>query len=199
MCGIVWAYTGEPDEAEEVFKPIRAFLKPAFDFVGPLPHPVLQSIFDGLLPTGLQWYWRADFIKELSDEAIQKHIEFGKAMPTPLSTMHLYPINGAAGRVRNSDTAWCYRDATWAMVIAGIDPDPANKEIISNWARQYWDAIHPYSAGGAYVNFMMEEGEERVKACYKDNYEKLAKVKAKYDPNNLFRVNQNIKPGTASN
>jgi FAD/FMN-containing dehydrogenase len=199
MCGIVWAYTGATDEAEEVFKPIRAFLKPAFDFVGPLPHPVLQSIFDGLLPTGLQWYWRADFIKELSDEAIKKHIEFGKAMPTPLSTMHLYPINGAAGRVRNSDTAWCYRDATWAMVIAGIDPDPANKEIISNWARQYWDAIHPYSAGGAYVNFMMEEGEERVKACYKDNYEKLAKVKAKYDPNNLFRVNQNIKPGTASN
>ena len=162
--------------------------------MGPIPLPALQSLFDGLLPTGLQWYWRADFVNELSDEAIKKHISFGETMPTPLSTMHLYPINGAVSRVKNTDTAWDYRDATWAMVIVGIDPDPANKEKITTWTKQYWEALHPYSAGGAYVNFMMDEGEDRVKATYGDNYERLVTIKNKYDPNNLFRVNQNIKP-----
>jgi hypothetical protein len=106
----------------------------------------------------------------------------------------MYPINGAASKVRKKATAWSYRDATWAMVIAGIDPDPANKDIITNWARDYWNALHPYSAGGAYINFMMEEGEDRIKATYGGNYKKLVKVKTKYDPQNLFRVNQNIKP-----
>ena len=194
MCGVVWSYTGPMEKGEEVFKPIRAFKTPALDFVGPLPQPVLQSLFDGLLPAGLQWYWRADFVNELSDEAIEKHISFGKTMPTPLTTMHLYPINGAAARVDKAATAWNYRDATWAMVIVGIDPDPANKDIITTWTKQYWEALHPYSAGGAYVNFMMDEGEDRVKATYGDNYERLVAIKNKYDPNNLFRVNQNIKP-----
>lgn len=194
MCGIIWSYTGPLEKAEEIFKPIRAFKTPALDFVGPLPHPAMQSLFDGLLPPGLQWYWRADFVKELSDEAIEKHISFGKTMPTPLSTMHLYPINGAASRVANEDTAWSYRDSTWAMVIAGIDPDPANNEKISAWSKQYWEALHPYSAGGAYVNFMMDEGADRVKAAYRDNYDRLVTIKNKFDPNNLFRVNQNIKP-----
>ena len=115
-------------------------------------------------------------------------------MPTPLSTMHLYPINGVASRIGNNETPWNYRNATWAMVIAGIDPDPANNDKISKWAKDYWEALHPYSAGGAYINFMMEEGEDRVKATYGDNYERLTAIKAKYDPHNLFRVNQNIKP-----
>ncbi|TKC63605.1 FAD-binding oxidoreductase [Pedobacter hiemivivus] len=194
MCGIVWAYTGPMENAEETFKPIRAFKTPALDFVGPIPQPALQSMFDGLYPTGLQWYWRADFVKELSDEAITAHIKFGNELPTMHSTMHLYPINGAASRFSNTDTPWAYRDATWAMVIVGVDPDPANKEKITTWTKQYWEAVHPYSAGGAYVNFMMDEGEERVKATYRENYERLVKIKNKYDLNNLFRVNQNIKP-----
>jgi FAD/FMN-containing dehydrogenase len=106
----------------------------------------------------------------------------------------MYPINGAASKVGKNDTPWAYRDANWAMIIGGIDPDPANKEKITKWAKEYWKALHPYSAGGAYVNFMMEEGEDRVKASYRDNYDRLAKIKNKYDPHNLFRVNQNIKP-----
>jgi hypothetical protein len=194
MCGIIWSYSGPLDKAEEVFKPIRAFLKPALDFVGQIPHPVLNSMFDALLPPGLQWYWAPDFVKELSDEAIKEHVKFGKIMPTDLSAMHMYPINGAASRVGKNDTPWAYRDANWAMIIGGIDPDPANKDKIIKWAKDYWKALHPYSAGGAYVNFMMEEGEDRVKASYKDNYEQLVKIKNKYDPHNLFRVNQNIKP-----
>jgi FAD/FMN-containing dehydrogenase len=195
MCGIVWAYSGPLEKAEEIFKPIRAFKLPALDFVGPLPHPALQGMFDALYPTGLQWYWRADFVKELTDEAIAKHFKFGKELPTMLSSMHMYPVNGAASRVSNKDTAWSYRDATWAMVIVGVDPDPANKEKISTWTKRYWEeALHPFSAGGAYVNFMMDEGEERVKATYGNNYGRLVTIKNKYDPNNLFRVNQNIKP-----
>jgi FAD/FMN-containing dehydrogenase len=194
MCGIVWCYTGPLDKAEEVFKPIRSFKKPAFELVGPLPHPVLQSLFDPLYPAGYQWYWKADFIKELNDEAIAQHVKHGSRLPTPLSTSHYYPVSGAAGRVATGDTPWSYRDANWAHVIVGVDPDPANKDRITAWARDYWDAVHPYSAGGAYLNFIMDEGEERVKASYKGSYERLAKIKKKYDPANLFRVNQNIKP-----
>ena len=194
MCGVIWSYSGPMDKAEELFKPIRNFLKPALDLAGPLPFPVLQTLFDPLLPPGLQWYWSPDFVNELSDQAIKEHVRYGSEMPTALSTMHLYPINGAASKVGKNDTAWAYRDANWAMIIAGIDPDPANKDIITNWAKEYWKALHPYSAGGAYVNFMMDEGQDRVKASYKDNYDKLVTVKNKYDPDNLFRVNQNIVP-----
>jgi FAD/FMN-containing dehydrogenase len=197
MCGVVWAYTGMLTKGEETFKPIRAFKKAALDLVGPLPQPSLQSMFDALYPPGLQWYWRADFVKELSDEAIAQHIHFGNALPSMHSTMHLYPINGAASRVAKSATAWSYRDAIWAQVMVGVDPDPANNDKIISWTKSYYDALHPYSAGGAYVNFLMDdEGEERVKATYGDNYERLVVIKNKYDADNLFRVNQNIKPTT---
>ena len=195
MCGVIWAYAGDMTKAEETFKPIRAFKKPALDFVGPLPYPALQSMFDPIYPPGLQWYWRADFVNELSDDAVAQHVRFANALPTMPSTMHMYPIDGAAARVGKTETAWNYRDATWAAVMVGVDPDPANKEKITAWTKAYYDAVHPYSAGGAYVNFMMDEGEERVKATYGDNYERLAAIKNKYDPQNLFRVNQNIKPG----
>jgi FAD/FMN-containing dehydrogenase len=194
LCGVVWAYSGPLEKAEEVFKPIRAYKKAVLDFVGPIPQPALQGLFDAIYPTGLQWYWRADFVNELTDEAIAKHIIYGNTMPTMQSGMHLYPINGMAGNIGNKDTAWGYRDATWAMVIIGVDPDPANKDKISAWTKQYWEALHPYSAGGAYLNFIGDEGEDRVKASYRGNYEKLVSLKNKYDPNNLFRVNQNIKP-----
>lgn len=194
MCGVLWTWTGDVDEGEKTFKPIRAFKKAALDLVGPLPQPTLQSLFDGLYPPGLQWYWRADFVRELSDEAIAQHVKFANALPTMHCTMHLYPINGAAGRVGKQETAWNYRDANWAQVMVGVDPDPANNEKTISWAKSYWDALHPFSAGGAYVNFMMDEGEERVKATYGDNYKRLVEIKNKYDPANLFRVNQNIRP-----
>ncbi|PYK29432.1 MAG: oxidoreductase, partial [Verrucomicrobia bacterium] len=195
MCGVIWCCTLPQPQAEEMFKPIRAFKKPALDFVGPMPHPALQSMFDPIYPPGLQWYWRADFLNEISDDAIAQHLRFAEALPTMHSTMHMYPINGAAARVPKDATAWIYRDANWAQVMVGVDPDPANKEKITKWTKDYFDAVHPYSAGGAYVNFMMDEGEDRVRATYGKNYQRLAEIKAKYDPTNLFRVNQNIKPG----
>ncbi|HME03551.1 MAG TPA: BBE domain-containing protein, partial [Solirubrobacteraceae bacterium] len=182
--------------AEELLQPARA-MEPALDGVGPLPYPALQSAFDGLYEPGYQWYWRADFVKELSDEAIAQHVEHGSAMPTMHSTMHLYPINGAAGRIGDGDTPWAYRDANWAQVIIGVDPDPANAEVLKGWTIAYWEALHPFSAGGAYVNFLGEgEGQDRVQATYAGNYARLAQVKARYDPQNLFRVNQNVLPAT---
>jgi FAD/FMN-containing dehydrogenase len=193
MCGVVWAYTG--DRPEEVFAPIRSqFGPPALDWVGPIPHPALQSMFDGLYPTGDQWYWKADFVKEIPDEAVDIHVQFAEQLPTGKSTMHLYPIDGVASRVAKDATAWNYRDAKWGMVMVGVSPDPADNEHMIEWTRSYWSALHPYSAGGAYVNMMMEEGEDRVRASYGEHYDRLAAIKGKYDPNNLFRVNQNIKP-----
>jgi FAD/FMN-containing dehydrogenase len=194
MCAIVWCSTAPSNEADKITKPVRTVGKPALDHVGPMPFPVVQSLFDPLYPPGLQWYWRADFVGKLSDEAIAKHLEYGQKLPTMHSTAHFYPINGAAHRVGKNDTAFSYRDANLALVIVGVDPDPANKDRITQWCKEYFDAVHPYSAGGAYVNFMMEEGQERVKASFRDNYERLATVKKKYDPTNFFRVNQNIRP-----
>lgn len=193
ICAVIWNYTGPMENAEEVFKPILE-LEPIFEHVGPIPHPMLNGMFDVFYPSGLQWYWRADFIKEIPNEAVAQHVKFGHELPTPHSTMHLYPINGVAHNVGKNDTPWAYRDANWAQVIVGVDPDPSNNDKITKWTKDYHDALHPYSAGGAYVNFMMDEGEDRVKASYKDNYKRLVKIKNKYDPNNLFRVNQNIKP-----
>ncbi len=117
--------------------------------------------------------------------------------PSELSLMHLYPIDGTVHRVGRDETAWHYRDATWSMVIAAIAPDPSQAEALKTWARAYWEAVHPYTMGGAYVNFMMEEGQERIQATYGDNYQRLVEVKNKYDPDNFFRVNQNIKPSVS--
>lgn len=198
MCGVLWCYTGPPERLESaLLAPVRRFKMPALEHVGPVPLPALQTLFDPLYPPGLQWYWKADFLNEIATASIPKHVEHGAAMPTMLSSMHMYPIDGAAARVGAHDTAWAYRDAKFAMVIIGVDPDPAKKDIITRWSRDYWNAIHPYSAGGAYVNFMMDEGEDRIQATYRGNYARLAAVKRQYDPENVFRVNQNIKPAAA--
>ena len=194
VCGIVWCCTGTAEETDAVTKPIRSLGHPLLDAVGPAPFPVVQSIFDPLFVPGLQWYWRADNFTELSDEAIARHLEHGPKLPSMLSTMHLYPVNGASRRIGKSDTAYSFREALFAEVIVGVDPDPANAPAITNWCKDYWEALHPYSAGGAYVNFMMDEGQDRVQATYRDNYQRLAEIKKKYDPTNFFRVNQNIRP-----
>ena len=194
VCGVVWCCTGSAEQVEASLKPMRTLGTPLLDHVGPAPFPAVQSLFDPLFVPGLQWYWRADNFTELTDEAISRHVEHGSKLPTMLSTMHLYPVNGAAQRVGKNDTAYSFREALFAEVIVGVDPDPANTEKITTWCKEYWEALHPYSAGGAYVNFMMEEGQDRVRATYRDNYDRLAAIKKKYDPKNFFRVNQNIRP-----
>jgi FAD/FMN-containing dehydrogenase len=194
VCAIIWCSTASPERAEAQTKAMRSVGTALLDHVGPMPFPVLQSLFDPLLPSGMQWYWRADFAKTFSAEAIAAHLEHAKRAPAGVSQVHMYPINGAAHRAGPGDTAFSYRDANFAVVIVGVDPDPANTDLITNWCKEYFDATHPFSAGGAYINFMMEEGQERVQASFRDNYARLAQVKRRYDPTNLFRVNQNIRP-----
>ena len=194
VCGIVWCYTGPHDRADAVLDPVKRFGSPLMVGVQPTPFSVLQSAFDPLYPAGLQWYWRADFFDEISDAAIAVHRKYAALLPTGLSTMHLYPIDGAASRVASDATAFAYRDGGWAGIIVGVDPDPANADLITGWAKDYWQELHPTSAGGAYVNFLMDEGQDRVRAAYRANYGRLAELKARYDPDNLFHLNQNIQP-----
>jgi FAD binding domain/Berberine and berberine like len=192
MCGIAWCVT-DP-EATDVFDDLLATAAPALHGVQRMPFPMWNSAFDGLYPPGHQWYWRADFFQELTDEAIAAHIEHAAQLPTMQSSMHLYTVNGAAGRVDKDATAWAYRDAKYGMVIVGVDPDPANAGLLRDWTVGYHEALHPHSMGGAYVNMMMDEGQERVRASYRGHYDRLAQVKAEYDPGNLFRVNQSLSP-----
>src|SRR5512138_1937719 len=134
MCAVVWCYTGDLAKADTVFEKIRKFSPPAIDFAGPIPFPALQSMFDALYPAGLQWYWRADFFNHYDDKAIDLHVKHGSQLPTMFSTMHIYPINGAVQHVGNEDTAWAYRDANFAQVVVGVDPDPSNGTRIAEWA-----------------------------------------------------------------
>jgi len=195
-CVIVWCYTGAHARADAILAPIREFGSPLMVGLGAMPFSVLQSAFDALYPAGLQWYWRADFFKEISDRAIDVHVKYGTELPTGHSAMHLYPIDGAAARVPDDATAFAYRDGGWAGVIVGVDPDPSSAKLITDWTKRYWADLHPTSAGGAYINFMMDEGGDRVRASYLGNYDRLSQVKARFDPANFFHVNQNIEPAT---
>jgi FAD/FMN-containing dehydrogenase len=191
VCTIGWCYAGEDDAP---LSEARAFGKPLLDGVAAMPLPTWNSAFDALYPAGDQQYWRGEFVETIPDEATERHVEFTAAAPTWKSFCHLYAIDGAAARVSNDATAWAYRDAVWSQVIGGVDPDPANADAITEWARNYSDAVRPYTLGTGYVNFNMQETGERVRAMYGANYDRLASIKARYDPENVFRLNQNIEP-----
>ena len=193
MAGILVCWAGDPAVADEALAPLRA-LEPDLDGVQPMPPAALNSAFDPIYPAGEQWYWRSHLVTEISDEAVAANMEFAEALPTWKCTTHLYPIDGAAARVGQSDTAWAARDGGWVQVIVGVDSDPANAELVTDWARSFSEAVQPYAAGGGYVNMIMEEGEDRIRTIYGPNYDRLAEIKAKYDPDSVFHVNQNIKP-----
>ncbi|MFJ3226088.1 FAD-binding oxidoreductase [Streptomyces sp. NPDC086783] len=198
MCGVVWCWSGDPDRVEEMLAPVNEAGPPTFHFTAPMPYPAVQSMFDQLIPAGLQWYWRGDLFDRITDDAVEVHAKYAEGIPTALSTMHMYPVDGAAGRVGEDDTAWARRDAVWSGIVGGVDPDPANAETIRQWCVDYWEELHPQSMGGAYINFLgADEGGDRVRATYGDHYDRLAAVKRAYDPHNLFHVNQNIEPAPA--
>jgi FAD/FMN-containing dehydrogenase len=194
VCGLVWCVDASDEEAERAMAPMLSAAEPLMHGVGRMPLRDLNAAFDGLYGPGDQWYWRGDFVNELPDEAVARNREWNSTMPTWKCGSHIYPIDGAAHDVAVEDTAWAYRDARWSQVMIAVDSEPSGADAIRDWAIGYWEALHPYSAGGAYVNFMMEEGQARVKATYGPNHERLTRVKAQYDPDNVFRVNQNILP-----
>jgi len=193
-CGVVWCCTLQGEQAEAAMAPLRAFGKPLIDGLATMPMAALNTAFDPLFPAGLQWYWRADFIGEISDEAIAIHEKHSKLLPTAGSTMHMYPIDGAVHDVGQSDTAFAYRSAGWSAVIVGVDPDPAMAGALRDWAVAYQEELHTTALSGAYINFMMDEGTDRVRASYGPNFARLQQVKSVYDPTNFFHVNQNVPP-----
>ena len=192
---MVTCWAGDLDAGEKALQPIRDLAPRVAEFVGVMPYPALNSAFDALVPPGLQHYWKANFVTELTDDAIAAHLEHGPKIPVVNSTMHIYPINGAAQRVAPDSTAFAYRDATFATVIAGMWPDPADNEANTAWVKDYYAATAPHSEEGGYVNFMAEDDQSRIRANYRGNYDRLAETKRRYDPDNLFRHNQNIQPG----
>jgi hypothetical protein len=198
-CALIGSYNGSAAEAQKVLGPLLNSLPtPLFNWMSEMPFPAMQALFDPFFPKGLQWYWKGDFVKTLPDEAIDVHIQNCLAAPSDFCLMHLYPVDGAAHKKSKDATPWGARAANWSMVIAGIDPDPKKAEALKTWGRNYWKAVHPFNMEGAYVNFMMDdEADNRVEASYGEHYKRLAAIKATYDPKNLFRVNQNIKPARA--
>ena len=198
-CAIIGGYNGTVAEGQRVMAPLLAALPPPiFNWMGEMPLPAINALFDPFFPKGLQWYWKGDFVQSLPDEAIEKHIAEAAKAPTELCLMHLYPIDGAVRRVTRDATPWVARDASFSMVIAGISPSPEHADALKSWGRAYWKAVHPHNMSGGYVNFLFDdEADGRLQAAYGDNYARLSAAKTKYDPKNLFRVNQNIAPGAA--
>ena len=195
LLAFVACWAGALDRGELALKPLHDVAPVVAEHVGPMPYPALNSAFDALYPWGaLQHYWKANFVTELSDESIAAHLEYGPKVPVVNSTVHIYPINGACQRVESDATAFAYRDATFATVIAGMWPNPAQNEANIKWVRDYYDATAPHSEAGGYINFMSGDDQDRIKANYRGNYARLVEIKRKYDPDNLFHVNQNIRP-----
>src|SRR5438132_401458 len=196
VCLAVPCWAGPIEEGEKMIKPFLDVVEPVGSHVGPMPYPALNTLFDPLLPAGLQHYWKASFARDLSDEAIAVHVDHGARVPAIQCAVHLYPINGAVQRVGADETAFAYRDVNYSPVIAGMWESPADNDENIAWVRNYYQALEPYSAEGGYINFMDGDDQSRIKANYRGNYERLAAIKATYDPGNLFHLNQNIQPAT---
>ena len=195
FCAMITCWNGRPEQGEQMIKPFRDAAEVKAELVGAMPYPVLNSAFDALLPKGLRQYWKADFVRELPDEAIAAHVEHGPRVPTLPSPMHLYPINGAAGRVGAEEMAFSHRDARYAMVIGAFWPDPADDDADIAWVRDYYAAVHPWSGTtGGYVNFMSADDADRAPENFGGTYDRLRAVKATYDQDNLFHLNQNVTP-----
>jgi len=191
---MVACWAGPLEEGERALKPFHDIAPVVAEFVGPMPYPALNSAFDGLVPPGLQHYWKANFVEELTDEAIAAHAVHGPDVPAVNSTVHIYPINGAAHRVAPDATAFAYRNANFATVIAGMWPEASENDANIAWVRRYYEATAPHSEEGGYINFMSEDDQGRIRANYQGNYDRLVDVKRRYDPDNLFHLNQNIRP-----
>jgi len=198
VCGVVWCCLGEPKAAAEALRATHEPASPVLEAVGELPYPALQRAFDGLYPPGLQWYWRGQIVRELSEPLAAVNLEFAEQLPTELSCTHFYPIDGAVHDVPSAATAFPHRDARWSQVIVGVDSEASGRDTVTRWTRAYSDAIRAYTGEGAYLNFLMDEGRDQVEASQGSNFGRLAEIKRAYDPDNFFRVNQNVLPAQAA-
>lgn len=194
IIAIMVGYAGPLEQGEEVLHPLRTFGPPAFDVIQPMPYCALQSLYDAAAPPGRLSYWKADYLGGLPDDAIDAFVAHCDPWLSPFTQAHLTAMGGAFGRIPSNQTAFANREAAFVLNIISIWSDPAESAQQTAWTRAFWDAMRPFSQGGVYVNFLGDEGEERIRAAYGGNYDRLVDVKSKYDPQNLFRLNQNIKP-----
>ena len=191
---VISCWTGSVAEGERLVQRFRDVAAPAAEHVGVMPYAALNAAFDPLVPPGLQHYWKAAFVRELTDGAIRAHVEHGARVPVVNSTMHLYPINGACHDVAPDATAFGHRDASFAAVIAGMWPNPEQNAANTAWVRDYYAAVAPHSEPGGYTNFASADDQSKVAENYGANYPRLREVKRRYDPDNVFHLNQNIVP-----
>jgi FAD/FMN-containing dehydrogenase len=194
FCAAIVHWAGPLEEGETAMAPFRDLAPRVGEMVGPMPYPALNAAFDGLFPKGMRSYWKGAYVNELTDAAIEQHLIHGPKVPGVSATMHRYPINGAAGRVASDETAFAYRNATFAPVFVAAWQDPAEDQERIKWVRDYYQAIAPHSEAGGYINFMSDDDQSRIQDNYRDNYNRLVEVKRVFDPDNLFHHNQNIKP-----
>ncbi|MEX2552469.1 MAG: BBE domain-containing protein, partial [Actinomycetota bacterium] len=199
VAAITWCLLDPQGDVGPALEAFSAAGPPAFHFTAQLPYPALNSLFDPLLPPGMHCYKRGHFFDHISEQAIDVIMEHGSKLPTPLSWLMLYPVDGAAHKVGPDETAWSYRDAVWSGIVEGFEPEARNADRVEHWCRAFGDALQPHSMGAGYINFLMDGAPDRVRAAYRGNYERLADIKGRYDPGNVFRHNHNIKPRGGSN
>lgn len=194
---VIVSYVGAIEEGERIIQPLRKFGSPAIDMVEPKPYIALQSMLDAANPPGWQNYWKSEYLKGFSDEAIDILIEYASKRPSPMSKIIIGQLLGAVNRFSNNETPYNHRDAPFIINIVSMWSDTTKNEENIKWAKALWNAVQPFATGGVYVNFLMTEGTDRIMAAYgKENYERLVMLKNRYDPANFFSLNQNIKPVT---
>ncbi len=189
-------YCGPLEEAERALKPLRTFGSPLADMIQPMKYAEMQSFFDAGLPPGQWHYWKSNFVRRLSQDAIETIMRHLATVPSPLTALFLQQMHGAASRVGQTETAFVHRRDQYDFIVPSIWTDPADSEKNIKWTRELWEAMQPFVEQTVYVNNLGEEGDERVRAAYGPNYDRLVSLKNKYDPTNFFRANQNIKPAS---
>ena len=196
VAGTGVCYSGDIDEGERVLRPLRQFGTPLMDSIGPTSFVEHQTVFDQGVPAGRHYYEKSEYLSDLTPDLISVIVEHAEAATSPHAFVGLFQLGGAVGRIGEQDTAYTHRDASYSLIISAAwdNPDETGQHI--EWARTFWKAAKPFSTGGAYINFMSaDEGQDRVIAAYgRGKYQRLVALKNIYDPNNLFRLNQNIKP-----
>jgi FAD/FMN-containing dehydrogenase len=194
VCVVVGMWTGDLEQGPAQWQPYLDIAPVVGSMVSPMPYPALNEAFDPLLPRGLQAYWKANFMSEISNGAINAYLDFGRMVPSVQTSVHIYPIDGAVQQVRPDETAFAYRHTNFSPVIACMWDSPAENDANVKWVRDFWTALRPFSEPGGYINFMDADDQDRITDNYRANYARLASIKTIYDPDNIFHINQNIKP-----
>jgi hypothetical protein len=194
IIAFIGCYCGDMEKGEAVMKPLHEFGTPVADLIQPIPYLQMQSMLDAGFPKGNRYYWKSGFLKELSDDVIDVIVSYMESNPSPGSATIFEMYGGAATREPEGGSAYPHRQSEFDLVIISNWPDKKDDDKNISWTRNIWEALQPYLSHKVYVNALGVEGADRVKEAYGENYQKLAELKRKYDPDNFFRMNQNITP-----